>query len=1487
MFELCRYDQAGGYALYAWSGATGESRVFGLTLISSGKSPLPSVSLQDFWGVQSSPAAAILLAPSEPQGDLALWAAYIGYSAPAPNNVIAWLVAPLTAPPYADQNFLRILVNRQTNQIPLIPGSGFNLGVLQVSISQSSDSLPAAAWDFSTATLTLTNALLNGTRLDDLDNSYSVSTQNSSLITMSLNGDAAGALTYTIPIAGGSRNLDAIHFFALLSQQPASSPSPQGAFELRYFYPKGKLSFPMAKPIGAQNTWIAIKQASLNPALPFSASQTFFQVDVTQKGMAALFTCPNVMQTNGTNTALVPAAGFCFHLAPTPDSFTPAASPANPHPGSWGLFYAAPFGPMTVQATGPIKLMCGLSGLEYLTLQNGDSVNLVPGQNAYAPNFIPPGTTLPGGGAAGGTTAHEFLTGLGQTSWLSVPAPNQTPSAYYAQADAEPFFAAAVAPNASYPSAVASYLSNPSAGGAAPPFPFAAHSGVYDASNSNPDPGETSKSVPATYFTAYESQVLVQHRYKVLVPETAVPVFGDQTGTALSGGGAATPTGFIAALNSAPNKEAALAMESPSATPNAGTWNSLTLALHTENAGLGGETPYTLAFLASDQTGMVSPLLIQGLLHSKVFLVANNWDPAGPLGKMESEMVVDGFAFHVKPVSTTDAYDTIAVFKFQTTAALKGLVETPNVWFRPDSFVSTQGSGVPGVQRAIREAIQVAENAKGSPTDPYGYFRDTIASDPNWTGVVFFHVPIDGGNMPPDLQILFAGIDGQLYAHHFGIDLNHLKNDRTHGPQLQDSSLFGVIHYQGTLPPPNPPQPTPGWDKFGFTLLDLTVELENSVVTAFDAFVAMTIPELFDRQVSFLDPDFEKLAPPSTLVTGGIITAISVANQTVITSAAHGLSTGATIVITESDSTPPLDGPQTITVLTPDTFTVPVAVTIAGTTGIWVQRITNISASTVTAPQLSVVTSPAHGLSTGETIRITGSDSIPRIDGRRVVGVLTPDTFTVQVAVTTAGTTAKWIVYPVDTLVIKGVYQQQGNGPGSVGTVSFQRTDPLAIPTLKDPVFNRVVDQFLVNTAALTPVASQSQITHISAGDSTVVTSPAHGLSSGTTILITGSDSDPSIDGARKVTAPTADTFSFDPPVKVTTEGTKGTWVLLASANKITQISAANPTVVTSPAHGLVDGVPITIAGSNSIPTIDGSQVVKVLTPDTFTVPIAVTTAGTEGAWKADKIQARFSLGGELCFVANPFGIDDPADLFSFGTTRDGTVAGLDLENLGLNILFYFDQDGARVGDTTIVADYSHIQVSQSQDGIRDKSLLKSFPMKITTFAHDPNGLTPSNLAASPMNVVNLKGHDAVTPTFALECDLPLGSMGFLAGAHADISSKLVLGWGPSSATPDTDAAQVMVRLFNLSADVEGFSLEGILQVGFKDANLICVPQTPGSTDDVYVALFNNVALKILGISFPPNVLANFLLMAGTDDPANQSIAWYLAAAQKCNTNGS
>jgi len=71
----------------------------------------------------------------------------------------------------------------------------------------------------------------------------------------------------------------------------------------------------------------------------------------------------------------------------------------------------------------------------------------------------------------------------------------------------------------------------------------------------------------------------------------------------------------------------------------------------------------------------------------------------------------------------------------------------------------------------------------------------------------------------------------------------------------------------------------------------------------------------------------------------------------------------------------------------------------------------------------------------------------------------------------------------------------------------------------------------------------------------------------------------------------------------------------------ITGNTAANPTVVTTATpHGLQTGQTITISGSNSTPSINGAQVVTVISATTFSVPVNVSVAGTAGSFATQNI---------------------------------------------------------------------------------------------------------------------------------------------------------------------------------------------------------------------------------------------------------------------------
>lgn len=62
-----------------------------------------------------------------------------------------------------------------------------------------------------------------------------------------------------------------------------------------------------------------------------------------------------------------------------------------------------------------------------------------------------------------------------------------------------------------------------------------------------------------------------------------------------------------------------------------------------------------------------------------------------------------------------------------------------------------------------------------------------------------------------------------------------------------------------------------------------------------------------------------------------------------------------------------------------------------------------------------------------------------------------------------------------------------------------------------------------------------------------------------------------------------------------------------------TVISLANPTQVTSAAHGLATGDVVVFDGTNSTPKLDGPNKVTVIDANNFTVPVNVTVAGNAG----------------------------------------------------------------------------------------------------------------------------------------------------------------------------------------------------------------------------------------------------------------------------------
>lgn len=187
---------------------------------------------------------------------------------------------------------------------------------------------------------------------------------------------------------------------------------------------------------------------------------------------------------------------------------------------------------------------------------------------------------------------------------------------------------------------------------------------------------------------------------------------------------------------------------------------------------------------------------------------------------------------------------------------------------------------------------------------------------------------------------------------------------------------------------------------------------------------------------------------------------------------------------------------------------------------------------------------------------------------------------------------------------------------------------------------------------------AKAPITSITTGlTPTITTSVVHNLAVNDYVTLKNTNSTPSIDGLYKViSAPTTTTFSILLITPVTIVGTSGTtrlnytntlsskggddlsadliklahkldgdpntvnknyFTLVQSlTGSITANTIANPTVITSTAHGLVNGREVQIISSNSNPLINGTFIVTVIDANHFSVPVNVNlTAGTAGTF--------------------------------------------------------------------------------------------------------------------------------------------------------------------------------------------------------------------------------------------------------------------------------
>lgn len=219
-------------------------------------------------------------------------------------------------------------------------------------------------------------------------------------------------------------------------------------------------------------------------------------------------------------------------------------------------------------------------------------------------------------------------------------------------------------------------------------------------------------------------------------------------------------------------------------------------------------------------------------------------------------------------------------------------------------------------------------------------------------------------------------------------------------------------------------------------------------------------------------------------------------------------------------------------------------------------------------------------------------------------------------------------------------------------------------PWTIDRVTAGAISALTGSTTAVSPPNSSLEIVELQAGTSSLSAKFHVTLSKAPAILkFTGWSALPV--AAVGVTAVTAGSSTTNEVQKVTWnadayDGSVSLSVALPAAGVATAISLSSSTIVTSAAHGLVTGDSITVSGSNSSPSIDGTRAVTVLDADrfTFTTPVNVTTAGTAASWTATLTRAI----GPIAYDVTE---DDFEALLAEHSSAKATVDDFDVLKLG------------------------------------------------------------------------------------------------------------------------------------------------------------------------------------------------------------------------------
>lgn len=585
-------------------------------------------------------------------------------------------------------------------------------------------------------------------------------------------GAAAGSVTspVTLPFDGASAGC--LQFELALSEADLDTLD----VGLRWFYaiPPGDDFFlgSLRCPLFAAGVSLS---AGLDPLAPLDPARTSLAF-----GTGTVSS--HLRSTLGDVFTLGPQAGAALVFAVNPQ----ASVSSNSDP-----LYLVPSGDFQLTSTrsGTVGLMCGLSGVEYLELDETSTLTFAPGHDSFAQGFIP-------GQPPGATSLVP--TDPPTTSFATVTA-DSAGVTYFAQPDQSVLYN--YPPGAQGQQTVTALSAVPVQAGTTSQtslFPMLAYAGVAA--------GDTAA------LAQLESQVISPARKLAISASgvSALPLALVEPPPASKY--STTPQGLLATY-----------------VPGSQTWNQIILA----------QMPAAQPLMLQNVTGH----LLSAFQSNKLFLVATQPDAFTSVIVSPNDQIAIGpdpphaWFFDLDP-SLWEKYRTILILKFAD-SSIEQLAGQTSTWAYATDF-----NGDPDATgKAILDAIATAKSSNDA---DFETFLDAM-TNPQWNGIIALNVQAPLKELPAQLAGLAVGIDqSKFMAHHVGITASKIKvPDQPGDLGIEDSSIFGLIAYEGK-------PPAPGLGDYAFEVERLKVLFLNSAIASFSSVIDLEVNQLFGEPAKLM-----------------------------------------------------------------------------------------------------------------------------------------------------------------------------------------------------------------------------------------------------------------------------------------------------------------------------------------------------------------------------------------------------------------------------------------------------------------------------------------------------------------------------------------------------------------------------------------------------------------------------------------------------------